>query len=383
MVKEKLWPFYDESINSSVIEITHADNLGAVDQHPSVEELEQSFIKKLNSTGYASFYNSGTSAYCAALFALDLEEESEVIVPSITFRGTITPLIQFGLRPVFVNCNNDGSISTLAIADAIGNRTKAIVVNHQWGKPNDILNIRALADKYGVALIEDCSHAHGGCINGIPLGTIGDISFFSCGTTKLVSGGLGGILYTKHREIFERSLLFGIAKHRIAEEITTSSPMLSIGKLGMGVNLRGHPLAAVLALHHLQKIDEITAIKNRNIEQLDALIRSLQLELEPLQRPAFWTHGTWYKRPLFASTPTYAKKFIQEGKKEVCGCKHPIRTWGSSYELRCNVMNLNSEVPVFILIRLISQSLHLIKSCFLTHEICTRLILHGTLWKFL
>ena len=159
--------------------------------------------------------------------------------------------------------------------------------------------------------------------------------------------------------------------------------MLSIGKLGMGVNLRGHPLAAVLALHHLQKIDEITAIKNRNIEQLDALIRSLQLELEPLQRPAFWTHGTWYKRPLFASTPTYAKKFIQEGKKEVCGCKHPIRTWGSSYELRCNVMNLNSEVPVFILIRLISQSLHLIKSCFLTHEICTRLILHGTLWKFL
>jgi dTDP-4-amino-4,6-dideoxygalactose transaminase len=100
-------------------------------------------------------------------------------------------------------------------------------------------------------------------------------------------------------------------------------------KLGLKwVSFRCKSTAAALALHHLQKIDEIISIKNHNIEKLDALIASLQFELSPVQRPALWTHGTWYKRPFLAHSADYAKKFIEEGKKRGLRLQEPDSDMG-------------------------------------------------------
>lgn len=293
------WPFYSPGVESELLACLRHGDLGSVDGHPAITLFEREFRSALCSDGLVAFFNSGTSAYTAALFALELEPGTEVIVPRRTFRATVTPLLQFGLVPRFVDCDqSDGCISIEATVGAIGPRTRAIVVTHQWGQPADVLRLRDLADRHGLKLVEDCSHAHGTRVEERPVGTVGDVAFFSCGTTKLVSGGTGGILTTARRELYERALLFGQPKRRCNAEIRDER-LRQMSRVGAGVNLRGNPFAAVLAIDHLTHLRQIIDRKNENIRQLDEVVSGCCRYLRPMPRAARWTDGTWYKRPYF------------------------------------------------------------------------------------
>lgn len=311
-VERQIWPQYSREVLDRLAGIAAAGNLGAADPHPSVKALEEGFVALLGG-GQAAFYNSGTSALLAALFGLQLPRGSEVIVPISTFRSTVTPLLQLGLRPAVAACGEDTLIDPQSVQSLVSPRTSAILVNHQWGMPADMVAIGDIARSRGLAVVEDCSHSHGSSMAAGHVGTFGDVAFFSCGTTKMVTGGLGGVLWSRRPEIYQRAICLGLAKHVVAPKLSDSS-LSEVASVGLGLNLRGHPLAAELALSHLTALPQTVARKNRNLELLDEMIGRHFPETTPLPRPARWNQGTWYKRPYLLPNQSAAERVIRIGK---------------------------------------------------------------------
>lgn len=312
MVVGQLWPHYQPAVLDRLSLIASSNNLGAADPHESVSRLEAGFVGLLGG-GQAAFFNSGTSALVAALFGLQLPQGSEVIVPVSTFRSTVTPLLQLGLRPAIAACDANTLISPESVQTLISDRTSAIIVNHQWGIPAEMDAIVRIARHHGLALIEDASHAHASVLAGQHVGTFGDASFFSCGTTKMVTGGLGGILWSAKNDLFERSICLGLAKH-VTRNRLTSSALAKVASVGLGLNLRGHPLAAELAHSHLASLDSIVVMKDANLRRLDLLVAETFPTISPVPRPARWSAGTWYKRPYRARSPAEALDFLSKGR---------------------------------------------------------------------
>ena len=88
-------------------------------------------------------------------------------------------------------------------------RTRAIVIVHLWGMPSKLTSLLAVAEKHGLKVIEDASHAHGATWRGRPCGSFGDVSVFSLQGGKLAPAGEGGVLLTDDDGLRERALLLG------------------------------------------------------------------------------------------------------------------------------------------------------------------------------
>ena len=164
---------------------------------PHERAYEKAFAEYLGG-GLAKAVNSGTSATLAALAALELEPESEVIVPPITDPGGVMPVVIMNCLPV--PADTDGSSFNAGpeqIAAAITERTRAIIVAHIMGEPADMAPIMALARKHDLPVIEDAAQAHGATYRGRHVGTFGDLAAFSTMSGKHhASGAQGGFVFT-------------------------------------------------------------------------------------------------------------------------------------------------------------------------------------------
>lgn len=292
----RLWPFYSERTGSIVARKIGSGQVFATNFDPDIEKFEESFAKKLCPEHYALFCSSGTSALMTAYFALGLDSGSEVLVQSNTFRTTATPLFLLNLVPVLCDSNDDGSLSIEDAERQITNKTQAIVVTHMWGQTTDLVKLKELATKYSLPFVEDCSHAHGLKWDGQPIGTFGDIGVFSLGTKKMISGGIGGMLVTRDRELFEKAALFSQPKPKAAKFVKASA-LLPYLSSGLGTNFRGSPISAVLAQNHLDRLDETIQIKNGNLSRLSRIIMDKLPELRPIVKNTSITNGTWYSYP--------------------------------------------------------------------------------------
>ena len=155
----------------------------------AVERFERSFARSVGAP-YALLMNSGTAAIHSAYFAIGIGPGDEVIVPSYTFFATVAPMLPLGGVPVF--CEIDAATLTSDPDDVerrITPRTRAICVVHLSGNPARMDRFAAIAGSHDLALIEDCSHAHGAGYRGRPVGMWGDIGCFSLQGSKPVSGG--------------------------------------------------------------------------------------------------------------------------------------------------------------------------------------------------
>ena len=124
--------------------------------------------------------------FAVCLSALNLKKNSEVIVPSITDVGCVTPIILMGLKPVQCDIDHVGfNINIEQIKKKITSKTKAVIVAHIGGEVANIIRNKKFFKKKKIYLIEDCSQSHGAKINGIRVGNFGDISFFSTMASKL------------------------------------------------------------------------------------------------------------------------------------------------------------------------------------------------------
>ncbi|GAA3414339.1 hypothetical protein GCM10018952_34490 [Streptosporangium vulgare] len=207
------WPVYDEGVAARVAELVTLGRTFDYDYGPELAELERSFAER-HGRAHALALTSGTAGLLAAYFALGIGPGDEVIVPDLTFFSTASPLFLLGAVPVLCDAGDaTGNVAAADVEALVTPRTVAIVVTHLWGHSCDMDALRAVADRRGLALVEDCSHAHGSTFRGRPVGSMGDISIFSVGGRKLVSGGMGGMLLTDSEDVFARACLLTNFRH--------------------------------------------------------------------------------------------------------------------------------------------------------------------------
>ncbi|MCR4346778.1 MAG: DegT/DnrJ/EryC1/StrS family aminotransferase [Sulfuricaulis sp.] len=150
---------------------------------------------------------SCTSAIHLALLALGIGPGDEVIVPDITWIASAAPITYVGATPVFADIERDSwCLSAASLNAAITHRTKAVIPVDLYGSMPDYDAIRTIADKHGIAIIEDAAEAIGSRYKNKPAGALGDIGVFSFHGSKTLTTGEGGMLITNNGQIAEKVL---------------------------------------------------------------------------------------------------------------------------------------------------------------------------------
>ena len=149
---------------------------------------------------------SGTDAVELALRAVGIGPGDEVVTQANTCVPTVTGIVRTGGTPVLCDVDPTSAIMDVdSLADAIGERTRAVVPVHLYGQCADTEAIVELCEPRGIAVVEDCAQAHGASLRGLPAGTIGAAGAFSFYPTKNLGAlGDGGAIVTGNPEIAER-----------------------------------------------------------------------------------------------------------------------------------------------------------------------------------
>lgn len=223
---------------------------------PRVAEFEAAFASYIGA-GHAVAVNSCTAALHVALAAIGLEEDDEVILPTMTFAASGETILYFKAKPVLVDCEKGGfHIDPEQVENAITDRTRAIIPVHYAGYACDMDAILDIAHRYGLKVIEDAAHALPCCYKKRMIGTLGDVTCFSFYATKTVTTGEGGMATTESAELAERMRilsLHGISKNAWKRYTNEGTWRYDILQTGYKYNLTD--LQAALGLAQLRKCD--------------------------------------------------------------------------------------------------------------------------------
>lgn len=174
---------------------------------PLVEEFEAALEKVVGAPCIS--VSSGTAALHCAYAAIGLQPGDEVITPPITFIATQATAALFGATIVFADVQSDtANIDPRAVEAAITPRTKAIVAVDYAGHPADLDELRVIADKHKIFLIEDAAHSIGSTYKGRPVGSIADITTFSFFPTKNMTTAEGGAVASIQPELLLKAKRF-------------------------------------------------------------------------------------------------------------------------------------------------------------------------------
>ena len=200
------WPIVTEDDEAAVLEVLRRGAMSDIDVTMAFETEFAAWQGRM----YALAFNNGTSALLAAMFGLGVGVGDEIICPSLTYWASALPAFSLGATVIFA----DISAETLCIDPAdiehrITERTKAIMVVHYMGHPADMDAIMAVANRHGIPVIEDVSHAHGGLYKGKRVGNFGKVAAMSLMSGKSFPVGEGGILLADDLEVYERAIAFG------------------------------------------------------------------------------------------------------------------------------------------------------------------------------
>ncbi len=202
--------------------------------------------------------NSGTDALYLALGSLGVGKGDEVILPTFTFIATALCISYTGAKPVFVD-NEDATnnMDPQKLEEAITPQTKAIMPVHLYGLPANMDEIKAVAQKHNIPVVEDAAQAHGSDYKGQKVGSLGDVACFSFYPTKgLGAFGDGGCIVTNRKDIYE-----------------TACMLRDYGRVGRyehkvkGFNSRLDTLQAVVLAAKLPLLDEWNNMRIKNAAQ--------------------------------------------------------------------------------------------------------------------
>jgi dTDP-4-amino-4,6-dideoxygalactose transaminase len=220
---------------------------------------------------------NGTVSIEVALRAAGVGPGDEVIVPPYTFIATAMAPLMVGAVPVFADiepetCNLDPE----RLRQAITPRTRAVIPVHFAGLPANMDAILAIAAEHGLAVIEDCAHAHGSAYRGKMIGSLGKFGTFSFQGSKNITAGEGGIVITNDREAAElaQSFVWG-------GRVSGSG---WYGHVNMASNLRMTELQAAILSAQLQRLPGWFETRQRNGRLLDSMLRGLP-GIQPMAAP--------------------------------------------------------------------------------------------------
>ncbi|MGW1029252.1 DegT/DnrJ/EryC1/StrS family aminotransferase [Streptomyces sp. NPDC002577] len=237
---------------------------GHVVQGPEVAAFEREFARLVAGRECVAV-NSGTSALQLSLMALGIGPGDEVVVPSFSFAATANAVRLVGATPVFADIDPATyCLAPDAAAAAVGPRTAALMPVHLYGHPAAMDRLLALAERHGLAVLEDACQAHGAQLHGRPVGGFGTAGCFSFYPTKNMHTLEGGLVATSDPELARRLRLLrnqGM-EERYANEI-------------VGANMRMTDVAAAVGRVQLAQLPEWTERRRANAELLDSGISAL------------------------------------------------------------------------------------------------------------
>lgn len=178
---------------------------------PHVTGFEQDLEHYLGTNCQVAALSSGTAALHLALIVLGVQAGDEVICQSMTFAASANPIVYLGATPIFVDSEaQTWNICPIALEQAIvdriqkGKKPKAIIAVHLYGVPFKAKEIKAIAEKYEIPIIEDSAEALGSTYEGQACGTLGDIGILSFNGNKIITTSGGGALVTHNAKTKEK-----------------------------------------------------------------------------------------------------------------------------------------------------------------------------------
>jgi dTDP-4-amino-4,6-dideoxygalactose transaminase len=191
------WPHGDDEDVAAVEEVVRGGRWGGFPEPgPKAEAFEEAFAS-YQGARHGVLMANGTVTMEVALKALGIGWGDEVIIPALTFAATVYAPIAAGALPVIVDVTPDTwTIDPDLVEAAITPRTRAIMPVHLGHQMADMDRVMQIADARGLAVVEDCAHAHGQRWNGVGAGCIGDFGSFSHQSSKIMTAGEGGSLLT-------------------------------------------------------------------------------------------------------------------------------------------------------------------------------------------
>lgn len=241
---------------------------------PVTRELEERFAAEVSHTSEAVAVANGTAALHVALLAHGIGPGDEVITTPYTFQATANMILAVGARPVFVDIAEDANIDVSLIEEAVTPRTKAIMPVYLYGRIADAPAIQEIADRHGLAVIEDAAQAHASEIAGRRAGSFGS-GCFSFYATKNLMSGEGGMISTNDAELAAR--MRRIRSHGESERYHSTE---------LGFNYRMTDITSAIALEQLKRLPEMTAKRRRNAAYYTAHLRGVVLPPEPVEPAA-------------------------------------------------------------------------------------------------
>ena len=231
---------------------------------PLTVELEKR-LSEYSGMPYARVFVSGTAAIHLALMCLNTQPGDRVICSSFTFCGTVNPVIYTGAVPVFVDSeklswNMDPELLEEAIIKerAAGHRIAAILAVHMYGMPYQVDKINAVAEKYGIPVVEDAAEALGSSFDGCQAGSNGTIGVYSFNGNKIITTSGGGALLTRDK---------ATAEHAVFLATQARDPKPYYEHTRIGYNYRMSNLVAGVGCGQMEVLEERIQRK-RQINQI-------------------------------------------------------------------------------------------------------------------
>jgi UDP-4-amino-4-deoxy-L-arabinose-oxoglutarate aminotransferase len=286
-------PFSRPSIgDEEIAAVEQVLRSGWITTGPKNQQLEEHFANYVGCR-HAVALSSATGGMHITLLALGIGPGDEVITPSQTWVSTANMICLLGATPVFVDVDRDTLMSDLAsIEAAITPRTKAIIPVHYAGAAFDLDPLYALADKHGIAVIEDAAHAAGTFYKGRHVGAQGT-AIFSFHAIKNMTCAEGAMFVSDDEALATRVRMLkfhGLGVDAYDRLTHGRKPQAQVMEPGFKYNLAD--INAAIALVQLERLDAINA---KRTELAQTYLQRLEgLPVQPLAVPAYAQQHAWH-----------------------------------------------------------------------------------------
>lgn len=241
---------------------------------PNVTGFENDIVSYLSNEVHVGALSSGTAALHLGLILLDVKAGDEVLCQSMTFSASANPIVYLGAKPIFIDSEKDtwnicpDALET-AIKDRIakGKKPKAIIAVHLYGMPYKVTEIRAIADKYEIPILEDSAEALGSSYKGQKCGTFGDISVLSFNGNKIITTSGGGAIVSKDKKNIEKAIF-------LSTQARDNAPHYQHSEIGY--NYRMSNICAGIGRGQMEVLDKHVSLRR----EMHSFYKSVFKEIE-------------------------------------------------------------------------------------------------------
>ena len=241
---------------------------------PNVTGFENDIESYLSNEVHVGALSSGTSALHLGLILLDVKPGDEVLCQSMTFSASANPIVYLGAKPIFIDSEKDTwNICPEALETAIkdriakGKKPKVIIAVHLYGMPYKVKEIRAIADKYEIPILEDSAEALGSSFEGQKCGTFGDISVLSFNGNKIITTSGGGAIVSKEKKHIEKAVF-------LSTQARDNAPHYQHSEIGY--NYRMSNICAGIGRGQMEVLDKHVSLRR----EMHSFYKSVFKEIE-------------------------------------------------------------------------------------------------------